>query len=482
MFNADHIQDFLEWNHEFVVFLDCDTDGLCSAAICNLYFSELDNVVHYKMASRSQRGFQKEDVDSILREYPSATGILTVDCGIRSTEAVDYANDNGLDVCITDHHNPDDVIPKAMVFNPKLDKKTKHFDEFCGAGVIYLLLRENFGEIPGALQYAAIATVADMVPLISDNRWIVQNGIKELRNPTKRIQKIDAFFSGIKALVLNEKDIGWSVAPVINSASRLGKEQVAFDAFVLADSEAITELYQLNIERKNIVEDLYEQGKDFTTASVNGISMSITKDGNEYTGVLGLLAMKLLSDYGLPAITGSLGDDRMYHYSMRAPQTTDFISSLGKLVEEGGGHDEAGGFSSYHNPDEIFDEFHRYYKDVYENLELLENKQSVGYDIEIDFRDAINVIKDLDKLRPFGVGFDEPTFVSRNVIVEDDGETKSGKYKRYKVFSDDLEEVGYVIDFGNVVKDVGEFDIAYKISYNVFLKGPQIDIIEMSKI
>lgn len=492
---SSHLLDFMAWNKEFVVFLDCDTDGLSAAAICNLYFSQewCNNIVHYKMASRNQRGFQLEDVNEIHELYPTATGILTVDCGITSVDAVERAKHFGIDVLITDHHNPAVELPDTFIINPKLDNEYFGFKDFCGAGLIYLILRENFGEVPGALQYAAIATVADMVPLLEDNRYIVQQGMRELRNPKKKIKAIGDFFAGIGAFVLNEKDIGWSVAPTINSASRLSKEQVAFDAYVLSKPEAIQELVGLNEERKKIVSELYEYGKEATQVSENAISMALGIAGNP--GVLGLVAMKLLSEFGLPAIAYCVGDHWESYYSMRAPHTSDFIDHLKTLPEiqiSGGGHDAAGGFSAPIGTVFIIEEFHKFYDELYrisptildvEGAEVEYVKPIDQYEIEISLDDAINSIKDKEKLRPFGMDFEEPIFVSRGVYVEDDGMTKNKRSKRFRFKQTEKSEISAIaIDFNKRISGTGKFDIAYKISYNSFLKGPQIDIIEMNKI
>lgn len=500
--NSNHLFDFMEWNKEFVVFCDCDTDGLSAAAICNLYFSGgwCNNIVHYQVASRDRRGFQKEDVQAIINKYPSATGILTVDCGITSVDAVNYAISMGIDVLITDHHNPAVEIPDTVIINPKLDNNYNGFKDFCGAGLIYLIMRENFGDEPGALQYAAIATIADMVPLIADNRYIVQKGMKELRNPTRKYKAIGDFFAGIGAFVLNEKDIGWSVAPTINSASRLGKESVAFNAYVMNDQKSIQELVKINEERKELVAKLYEYGKESAQLSVNSASMALGVAGTP--GVLGLVAMKLLSEFGLPSIAYCVGDQLQGFYSMRAPKTSEFIDYLKTLPEvevSGGGHDMAGGFSAPIGTVFIIDKFHEWYDRLY-GTEAIDSLPSfstdldeyfipvsldggISYDISIDLDNCIHILKDKDELRPFGVGFEEPIFVSRGVTIKDDGMTKNKKHKRFKFYQDpESDTCAVLIDFDKRVSEEGKFDIAYKISYNTFLKGPQIEIVDLYKV
>lgn len=473
--NAHLLDEFLAWNNNFVVFCDCDTDGLCAAAIVSVYMEKFpDNyTVNYIVSSRSERGFSTSDVERIHELYPSATGILTVDCGIASVEAVERAKQLGIDVLITDHHEPQAILPDCPIINPKLDERNV-FKDFCGAGVIFLAFCEIEGYSSDAIQYAAIATVADLVTLLGDNRYIVNKGLSLIKNKESVAPGLEKITRIASINLKSTRDIGWSLAPLVNSASRLNMEEVGLYAFVFQDEDSIQNLVTINNKRKEIVNDIMENQFDNVELSPHAVSMYVE---TEYIGILGLIASRLSNMYLLPAAAYCKTEDGNYAYSVRGIGVIDFIVSTDKA--HGGGHAMAGGFSSVDN---IIKEFYNWQESAYENKEI-EEKPAAKTDswIQIPFDKAVESISAKERLGPFGMGFPEPVFYSKNVDIVADGKTNSGRFYKYLIKHNGVEVIFY--DFQGVLTGVDlvePFDLAYNISLSSFNYNPSIELVAIS--
>lgn len=481
--NIDKLREFMLWNTNIVIFADCDTDGLSAAAICKVYLEQLpDTKLHFKISKRDRRGFQLEDAKEIVEEFPGVDGVLTVDCGIGSVKATQYLLDNDIDVFITDHHRAGHVLPNAPIINPHLEEGDQ-FNEVCGAGLIYLALRELYEENDCALQYAAIATVADLVPLIADNRVIVKHGLERITTGNT-CESIESFVKNIGTMLYTEKDIGWGIAPVINSASRLNKEQIALDAYVRGDYNAAIALKNLNKERKKIVKKLLTTYADRITIGSHSVSAIIE---TEYTGLVGLIATQLTNLYGLPALVASYSDDSNYRYSLRGKGSGEFISYMKERYGAlGGGHAMAGGFSSEQNCKNVITDFHEWHEAHAENEEEA-TKEEVIADIEIPFYQI--AMRDIDKseLGPYGEGFSEPLFLSQ-IYLRYEGKTSSGKYDKYTVSCVERENyTATFVDFNNLIgfeinsKDNYIFNAIYSVNYNIFYRGLEVSILSLER-
>lgn len=475
--NVQLLDDFLNWHDNIVVFADCDTDGLSAAAICKIYFETFEGyTVNYVIASRDLRGFQVGDVERIKELYPDATGILTVDCGITSVAAVEKAKEYGIDVLITDHHLPQAELPDCPIINPNLGDYTG-FREFCGAALIYLCFRQLESDNTNALQYAAIATVADVMPLIKDNRYIVKEGLKQLSG-SNVYASIKKFCAKAKLTLRSAKDIGWGVAPLINSASRMGKEDVALNAYVFGSDTALAELLLINENRKEVVAQILEDDAENIQLSPHAVTMLANTD---HIGVLGLLAMKLFSTYGLPALVYCKSTDGKYHYSIRGTDVVGFITKLPHADVEGGGHEAAGGLSSMAEAQEIVGAFYKWNEDIYNlpNGSTDGILESTSY-ISIPLQTMLDKLKIKESFGPYGAGFEEPLFHSTGVKLADNGLTTSKKNRKYHVCQDEL-KIDYYdfekkIEQKHLNKDV---DIIYRINFASFNFKPVIELVEI---
>lgn len=476
--NVHLLDEFLAWHNNFVVFCDCDTDGLCAASVVNIYMENFpDNyTVNYMVSSRSERGFSTGDVERIYELYPSATGILTVDCGIASVEAVERAKQLGIDVLITDHHEPQAILPDCPIINPKLDERNI-FKDFCGTGVIFLAFCEIEGYSSDAIQYAAIATVADLVTLLGDNRYIVNKGLSLIKSKESIAPGLEKITRIANISLKTTKDIGWGLAPLINSASRLNMEEIGLHAIVHQDEIGIQNLVTINNKRKEIVNDIMENQFDNVELSPHAVTMLVE---TEYVGILGLIAARLSNMYLLPAAAYCKTDDGNYAYSIRGVGVIDFIVSSDEA--SGGGHEMAGGFSSTEN---LVEQFYSWHQKLYETKsEEKEEKIVINKTdswIKIPFDKAVESVSAKERLGPFGMGFPEPIFYSKNVDIVADGKTNSGRFYKYLLRHNGVEVVFY--DFQGVLTGVDltePFDLAYNISLSSFNYKPSIELVAIS--
>lgn len=474
--NSSYLNELLAFNTRIVVFADCDTDGLCAGAICNIYLKDLPGYeINYVVAKRDRRGFQEEDVKYIIEQYPQATAILTVDCGITSVAAVEYAKMHGIDVLITDHHEPQADLPDCQIINPKLDDRPL-FKDFCGAALIYMCFKDIEGENYDALQYAAIATVADVMPLVSDNRYIVKTGLELLSNSETACKNLVEFAKTTGINIKSAKDIGWSVAPLINSASRLNQEETAASAIIHSSNISAKDLLKLNEKRKEIVNFVFEQS-DSIELSAHAVSV---RADIEYVGLLGLLAMKASSTYGLPAIAHCVIDG-INHFSLRGVGSFDFLISLGEYID-GGGHDEAAGFSSSLSAQQVIELFYIWHENLYiNNKHNCQTEKGADGEIRIDFDKIVSKLSIKESLAPYGYGFEEPVFRSTDVIIKEDGKTNSGRFNKYIVSYKKKKVTFY--DFNGIIRPA-HLDkpviITYNINYSSFNYKPVVELLTIT--
>ena len=476
--SAEILYQFIsKHNDNMTVLGDCDVDGLSSIAVVQKYFDQEWIDASYVISNRSNRGFTKKDVEFIIKKYPNTSGILTVDCGTNSLEAIEFAAKNNIEVFVTDHHNPSGTSPTDNIINPKLDQNAE-FNEFCGASVIYLGLDAIYGKNNHAIQYAAIATIADVVPLIKDNRWIYNSGLALYNNQSARCPELYNFIKQSGLYLYDEKDIGWRIAPLINSGSRMNASDVAYAAYVLGDSESVVSLKDINKQRKIIVSDSIESSQHTKIVDDCAVSMIVE---NISAGLVGLIASRLCSEHNKQALVISTTPTKnnISAASLRGYACHDFLEyakglNLGNIA--GGGHDGAAGLTFDILPEEFAKIYHDWYNKNYANYSYLIKKPSP--DIEISLADAILTLPDKEKLKPFGNAFDDPIYYSKDVKIDYVGKTGSG-YNKYAI--SDGEKVAVCYDYDNTLSkynfdDGGAGNIVYTIEYNTFVRSAAVNI------
>lgn len=417
----------LENDEEITVYGDYDVDGCLSTSVLVLALRNLGARVNYWTNNRFDEGYgiNPLGVEHMFDMFPNTQLVITCDNGIVAYDGVDACNKRGVNVIVTDHHEANDELPNAYaVVNPKRKDSKYPFRELCGTGVafklmygLYFLENKDLDYIFDMLDMVALATVADIVPLIDENRIIVKEGLRKviaedryifesLRKKTN-VKKIDTYV------------FGFVYAPMINALGRLkGSQMESIKAFISDDEEEIdsivTKLFDLNEERKELTITQMEicekelEGKDIP-------EVIFVYNDNFHEGVVGLIAGRLKEKYCRPTFVFTKHGD-IYKGSARSIDGFNIKEVLDVISDDlvgYGGHAKAGGVSVAKDKMEIVKE--RLINLAKENLTEDDFIQKIHIDTILDANNIqIEDIESFEELAPFGEGFRKPLFGLNN--------------------------------------------------------------------
>ncbi|MDE5729160.1 MAG: DHH family phosphoesterase, partial [Clostridia bacterium] len=290
-----------EWS--VVVYGDYDADGVCAATILGNSLRDFGIEPYVCVPERKDGyGLSAALIDGIFDEYFPQL-FITVDCGISCADEVDYIKELGAEVIVTDHHELPERIPDCICINPKFNDGYI-YDNLCGAGVAFKVGCALNGESAYKyLDFAAIATVADSVPLTGENRDIVYEGLKLINSNPKECY---SYFLN-KNDCANSHTIAFSVAPKINAAGRMGDAKAALSLFNSTDKSEIftlaAKLSEYNLERQKYCDELYSSAKEMLKADGGGFgNIIMLYNENWNSGFVGIVAARLAEEYSRPAI------------------------------------------------------------------------------------------------------------------------------------------------------------------------------------
>lgn len=412
----ERINQALQNSETVVVYGDYDCDGICASAILSesLKAHGIQTFVFIPKRLEEGYGLCVETLEKIAEEYfPDL--IITVDCGITSVEEVEYCrNELGIDVIVTDHHEPPEILPDCITINPHLDKDKGLFNDFCGAGVAYMLVDATFGReyAYNFLDVVAIATMGDIVPLTGINRILVNFGIKKLKKSP---------IVGLKQLMdslniqdnITSYDISFKIVPRINSLGRLGDASRAVSLFTEKDyfvlSCLINEMNEENAERQKLCQQIEEEAKILARDYINE-ERAIVLCGEWHKGILGITASKLVEKFNRPVILFSIEDNQLTGSCRSIPQINIYetLSRFSSYFTRFGGHSQAAGLSM---PIKNFNSFREglfaYLKSLPEDKFL----KTCEYDVDLNEREVSEKFFDELKLfEPFGYSNPKPLF------------------------------------------------------------------------
>ncbi len=452
---VNRILEAISKNEKVVIYSDFDADGIPAGVLLYDFFKKIEftNFSNYIPHRDTEGyGFHAEVVEKSAKERVDL--IITVDVGITAIEAVELANQLGVDVIITDHHEPKEQVPKAVaVLNPKQKDCNYPFDELCGAGVAYKLVQaiilqvresvetkhgvhtcfvSNIMSMPEGwekwlLDLVAIATVADMVPLTGENRALVRWGLYVLHK-SKR--------PGIQALcnklrinqrLLDENDIGFSIGPRINASSRMGCPDDAFKLLSTIDSmeaeHLANKLESLNNKRKGRVASMVKKINSKVEAMQEfGDLPNVLVVGDPLwsPALVGLVAGSLADRLGKVVCVWGREGTGVLKGSCRSGDGTSIVNMFeksGDTLLYFGGHNAAGGFAvgddNIHTLGEVFSKS----VDSGSNM-VVTSKADIIPDADLTLSKVnIKTLKEFKLLAPFGVGNPKPVFAFRDVEV-----------------------------------------------------------------
>ncbi len=424
-------------NEHIVIYTDYDCDGIPGGVVLHdlfeaIGYTNFENYIPHR--HHEGYGFNAGSIEGFKTRETKL--IITVDCGIVDHEAVLKANELGIDVIITDHHEPSDTLPLAYaIINPKRDDAYP-FKGICGTGVAFKLTQALLkrGREEGTitlkegmekwwLDMVGLATVADMVPLTGENRTLAHYGLQVLRKSKRPGLQQLLRKAGGSQRYLTEDDIGFTIAPRINAASRMDNPEDAFHMLRTKDEaeagERVRHLEKLNNERKGVVAAMTKEAKKKMQAQSELPSVIVMGNPEWRPSLVGLVANSLVEEYRRPVFLWGRDGRDIIKGSCRSD---GFVSTL-SLMESAtdsflfyGGHHGAGGFSVHedkiHTLGDAMNEAYvrlgdRVFADVHET--------KIDAHLQIGDIDA-TLLRTLASLAPYGEGNPKPIFKLHDVI------------------------------------------------------------------
>ena len=414
-------------SEKIMILGDYDVDGTTSTSMLYTYFNHRNYDLIYYIPDRYKEGYgvSLESIDYAKDNKISL--IITVDCGIKAVNQVEYANSKGIDVIICDHHLPDIKVPKAYaVLNPKQSDCTYPFKDLCGCGIAYKLITahnlksENKLNIRSLLDFVALATVSDMMPLIDENRVMVFHGLKEINNnPRLGLRN----FLKSNNNKVDESKISFNIGPRINAAGRMKNGKIIVDLLVEEDPNKAMSLSNevefLNSKRRATEKDVFENVVEKIDHSKYS---NIIYGKNWSTGVLGIVASRIIEKSYKPTIIITDFDQELLTGSVRSVSGFDVYDALvkcEKYLYQFGGHKFAAGVKIEKSKLNLFSE--NFEKTVKETVDGNMFERQHKYDLEVSFLDlTIENVKIISRMSPFGLENKRPVFRSDDCKILDE--------------------------------------------------------------
>jgi len=493
---TDRILKAIKEKESICIYSDYDADGVPGAVILNDFFRKVgvENFEVY-IPHRNKEGFglNKKAIEGLHERGVKL--IITIDCGIADAPLVKYANELGMEVVITDHHEPHDDVPEAHAIVNHKQKGCEYPEKIlCGSGVVFklvqaLIQKGDFGLVEGwekwLLDMVGIATLSDMVPLRGENRALVHYGMHVLRkSPRKGLHQL-LKKTGTNQRFLNEEDVGFTISPRINAASRMGVPKKAFEMLSATDDidakELVNYLHEINNERKGLVASMVKEIRKHLSKTGE---LKILAMGNVSwkPSLLGLAANTVMNDYGIPVFLWGRGEGQDLKGSCRVPEGFSGIDLMNNLtkgtLETYGGHHQAGGFVvGAPHVDLLQGEFEKSFESLYKEGKPVLKKQ-IDYILNPDDITE-SLFRDIEKLSPFGMNNERPTFLIKECVVKEVSRFGADKgHIRINIErkNSDLESIAFFIKEGewDKIKTGQEISVVGKIEKSYFNRPPKV--------
>jgi single-stranded-DNA-specific exonuclease len=418
-------------NQKICIYGDYDVDGTCATALLYMFLKELDANVEFYIPRRLEEGYGISTTAIDIVKEKGTQLMIAVDCGITAISETDYANKLGIDVIICDHHQPKEEIPKAFaVLDPLKPGCSYPFKYLSGAGVAFKLaqgLCERIGKRGLPLKYldlVALAGAADIVPLIDENRILVNEGLNQVNlNPRPGIEALIEM-GRLQTGQLTSGQIVFTIAPRINAVGRLGDAERAVNLLIATNKKDALKLAEVleteNYERRKIDVDTFEAAKELVDSQIDlDEELAIVLHSEHWhPGVIGIVASRLVEKYYRPSVLLTTIDG-IAKGSARSISGFNIYEALQKcndLLLHFGGHQAAAGLAL--NVDKI-DEFRIRFNEVLKSSITSEDlSEEISIDSKIRFSEITpKFLRILEQFSPFGPGNLRPVFLSESVHI-----------------------------------------------------------------
>jgi len=477
------ISEAVEANEHIAIYGDYDVDGMTASTVLALWLSSKGANFEIYIPGRFDEGYGLNNAALDTLKSHGVELVITVDCGITAIEEAQYAKSIGLDLVITDHHECRDIMPEAYaVVDPKRPDCNYPYKSLAGVGVAFKLVCALEGDYLSDdifrlyIELVAVGTVADVMPVIGENRELIRRGLSVLNtNPRSGFRSLLHEVS-LEPGNVTASSIGFTIAPRLNAAGRMGQAELSVELLLSEDHEEsdrlAVELCRLNTERRNLELEILEEATAMLPKAVPNGPIILAKHG-WYQGVTGIIAAKMAERHRLPVIIISIDEDGTGRGSCRSFGSFaiyDALCSCEDILDNFGGHEMAAGVTV---AEEKIDELRRritsYYKDRIKETPL----PGLRLDFEVEKPELLTIsnIEALENLEPFGNGNPSPCLCIINAMLLSAQSIGAGKHSKLKI-----EKSGVVLDcifFSAPVEELGvkmgmRVDVAFEPQINEF--------------
>ena len=424
------VLETIESHKPIVIYGDYDVDGITATSVLYRFLKQLGADVTYYIPERQSEGYglNLEALEHLIERGTAL--VITVDCGISSYDIVEAVRDR-IDMIITDHHTAPDMIPRAKAVINHKQKDCPYKDKnLSGVGVAFKLCQALWLTKRGEwylddLDIVALGTVADVVPLVGENRIIVKSGLEKMnREPNLGIKKlIDV--AGLHERTITSGHIGFTLAPRLNAAGRVTHATRAVELLVTDDEDIVeaiaAELNETNRERQELERNIHELARvDVANQGHKADYVTIVAGEEWHPGVIGIVASRLVEEFYKPTLVISIHDGvgKGSCRSIDGFNIYDALKSCEDILLQFGGHAAAAGFSIDANRiDELRERLTKYCKAVITEEEYI---PVVAIDVELPVDDIdVNIIDRVSDLEPYGMANSTPVFAIMEATVQD---------------------------------------------------------------
>lgn len=434
------IYEAIAGNQKILIFGDYDVDGITATVVLLIFLRYVGADVTYYIPHRINEGYsiQPRHISHYARPNQFDL-IITTDCGSSSHQAVAAANKSGIDMVITDHHNIGDDIPPALaVINPKRRDCPAGLPNLAGVGVAFFLLiclrtylrekgfwqKRQEPNLKSYCDLVALGTVADMVPLVDENRILCKTGLGLINTGHRPGLTALAEASGIRNDTIDAEDIAFRLAPRLNAAGRMDHAARAVELLTTQDADyaanAAQTLNQLNQKRQQLEKGTLAEIEEYLAINASLLrqrSLVLSQDG-WHAGLLGIVAARIMQRYYRPVILIATEDGLGKGSARSIPGINlyDALAQCRQYLDSFGGHSMAAGLKI--RQENIADFKNAFENSVQERSESENLIRTLNIDGELDFATiSAGLIDELESLVPYGTGNPEPLFVSTNIRV-----------------------------------------------------------------
>jgi single-stranded-DNA-specific exonuclease len=471
---AERIRAAIAAGKRICVHGDYDVDGICATALAVLVLRELGADVEWHLPSRFEEGY---GVNRNTLERLAGEGcglVLTVDCGITAVDEVRRATELGLEVIVTDHHRPGEELPDCPVVATK---------ELCGTGVAFKLGQALLGEgsevLRRHLDLVALATIADVVPLLGENRTLTIAGLRTLARTQRPGLQALMKVAHVDPATVDTGQVGFRLAPRINAAGRLGHPRAALELLLTDDADEARRLAdrleELNRDRQAVEDKILRaavaQVEDWPEAKRRRKAYVVWGE-DWHEGVIGIVASRLVERYHRPVVLLA-GGDGPWKGSGRSIPSFDLHGALrgcARLLERFGGHRAAAGLSILPELVEPFAEAFAAQAEGLLTLDDLVPSTVVDAVLPRGAKLTLDLCEELRRLAPFGLGNPDVTLLAPGCELGELTTVGDGKHLRFRVQRDGR-DAGGAIAFGQGTqldryRRVGRYDVAFRLQEN----------------